>query len=368
MDGERTLQFHGGPRMTVTKAVVLGILLASLAISKAQASSVLTLGVNSNSGSTPSSTGSSSPFSFANFQSSGTSGLTLGVVSNSGTSSYVAPNESTSASYSSPSDSTTSQSLNLGSTNSVVAPASFSPSASSSGTTTYDAMINFGNGPYPNANSLTNGNAQAWYMSPAVDKLFGGAPTAAQQSAFDSTVLQRVQQTFNLSGVPVTLTDNSNDSAAHTLSVVSGTTNPSMSNAIGMTYLGGNGFHYINNSANAAQTVDQLEWIVAHNISHELMLAFNVPENYDQSGNYIDARNASFSMMTNPNATFSQGAVNALLAQNFLNTNSSAGSIAAQLLEPSTVPEPSTVLLWVSIGSVGLVIHRGRKRAAASHA
>jgi hypothetical protein len=237
---------------------------------------------------------------------------------------------------------------------------STSPSPSSSGT--YDAYINLGNGPYANAGTLTTGNGQAWYLSPAVDKLFGGVPNAQQQSAFDSTVLQRVQQTFTQSGVPVTLTDNPNDSAAHTLSVVSGTTNPSLSNAIGMTYLGGNGFHFIDNSASSAQTVDQLEWIVAHNISHELMLAFGVPENYDQTGNYVDARNASWSMMTNPNATFSPAAVNALLAANFQNSGGAILNAGAQLLGPETVPEPTTVALWVSLVGVGIIVRKRRSQ------
>jgi hypothetical protein len=276
-------------------------------------------------------------------------------MSNSGFTGYVAPVASTTPSAPASSFSAASQGANMAS----AAPSNPAPAV-------YDAAINFGTGPYPNASSLTTGNAQAWYLSPAVDKLFGGIPNAQQQSAFDSTVLQRVQQTFSQSGVPINLTDNTNAQAAHTLSVVSGTTNPTLTNAIGMTYLGGNGFHFIDNSASAAQSVDQLQWIVAHNISHELMLAFNVPENYDQTGNYIDARNASWSMMTNPNATFSPAAVNALLAQNFLNTNTGTVlNAGAQLLGAETVPEPTTVALWLGLAGAGMVVQKRRQKAAA---
>jgi hypothetical protein len=352
--------------MTVTKAVVRGILIAGLAVTSAQGSSILALGVNTNSGIAPSNSTGSSLFASLNSQPLPASGgLTLGVTSNAGTTVYTAPNDSMTTLSPAPSFNLASQTTNMASQAPMTAS---TPSTSSSHSPIYDAMINFGSGPFPNANSLTNGNAQAWYLSPEVAKLFGGAPTAAQQSAFDSTVLQRVQQTFSLSGVPVTLTDNPNAQAAHTLSVVSGTTNPTLSNAIGMTYLGGNGFHYIDNSASAAQSVDQLEWIVAHNISHELMLAFNVPENYDQTGNYIDARDASFSMIINPNATFSPAAVSALLAQNFLNSNSNVLNSSAQILGPEAVPEPTTVALWVVIAGVGLVVQRGRKQAGTAKA
>jgi hypothetical protein len=354
--------------MTVTKAVVRSILIASLAVSSAQGSSMLALGVNTNSGIAPSnSTGSSLFASLSPQPSQASAGLTLGVTSNAGSTVYMAPNDSTTTLSPAPSVNLASQATIMAS-QAPMTPTASAPSTSSSNPPIYDAAINFGSGPFPNANSLTTGNAQAWYLSPGVDKLFGGAPTAAQQSAFDSTVLQRVQQTFSLSGVPVTLTDDPNAQAAHTLSVVSGTTNPTLSNAIGMTYLGGNGFHFIDNSASAAQSVDQLEWIVAHNISHELMLAFNVPENYDQTGNYIDARDASFSMMINPNATFSPAAVSALLAQNFLNSNSNVLNSSAQILGPETVPEPTTVALWVAIAGVGLVVQRGRKQAGTAKA
>ena len=117
--------------------------------------------------------------------------------------------------------------------------------------------------------------------------------------------MQRVQQTFQLSGISISLTENPAASALHTMSLVSNSSSAAFPGAIGTTDLGANGLSFIDPMAQAAQSVDQLEWIVAHNISHELMLAFGVGENYDQTGNYIDARNANFSMLIDPNATFS---------------------------------------------------------------
>ncbi len=127
--------------------------------------------------------------------------------------------------------------------------------------------------------------------------------------------MQRVEQTFQQSGVPLTLTLNSTDPATHTLSLVSNTTSNTTPGVIGMTQIGGSGFSFIDQEAQSAQSLDQLEWIVAHSISHELMLALGVGENYDQTGNYIDARNANWAMMVDPNATFSQAAAQALQAQ-----------------------------------------------------
>src|SRR5260370_29117619 len=106
---------------------------------------------------------------------------------------------------------------------------------------------------------------------------------------------------------------------------------------------GGSGFSFIERIAPSAQSLDQLEWIVAHNVSHELMLAFGVGENYDMSGNFVDATTANWDMITSPNATFSQGAAQALLSQNFLNSNDPAGSQGAQLADPPPVPEPVTI-------------------------
>jgi hypothetical protein len=222
-----------------------------------------------------------------------------------------------------------------------------------------DAFINLGTGPYPLANSITTGNAQPWYNSSQLTSLFGGQPTAQQIQSFDSTILQRVQQTFSQSGVSVTLTDNPNVPALHTLSLVSNTSSSSLSSAIGMTQVGSSGFSFINNIAPSAQSVDQLEWIVAHNISHELMLAFGVPENYDQTGNYVDSKVANWAMMVSPNSTFSPAASQALnqaLASESI--TGSAPQLGAQSLTDTQVPEPATLAIWALAGAALLVARR----------
>ena len=239
------------------------------------------------------------------------------------------------------------------------------PPPTPSSTPVYDASINFGGGSFLNAGSLTSGGAQAWYDSPKIAGLFGGQPSARQIASFDDTVLRRVEQTFALSGVPVSLTDNPTAQAAHTLSVVSNTVNSAIPNAIGMTNIGGNGFHFIDNSAPYARSVDQLEWIVAHNVAHELMLAFGVPEVHDQSGQFIDSTTGSISMFLNPNATFSAGAAQDLLSRNFLQVNSSIMTNQAQLLNPAPTPEPTTVAAWgLMIGAVAVARQIRSRRIA----
>ena len=109
-----------------------------------------------------------------------------------------------------------------------------------------------------------------------------------------------------------------------------------------MTQVGGNGFSFIDQIAPSAQSLDQLEWIVAHNISHELMLAFGVPENYDTTGNFIDSKLANWAMMVNPNSTFSTDAsqaINQALASQ--NQTSSGDQLGAQEFNPSPPRFPS---------------------------
>jgi len=152
------------------------------------------------------------------------------------------------------------------------------PTATAAPSGPVDAFVNLGNGPYPQQSTITTGNALPWYSSSQISSFFGGQPTAQQIQSFDNAILQRVQQTFSQSGVTVTLTDNPNVPALHTISLVSNTSSASLANAIGMTQVGSNGFSFIDHIAPSAQSLDQLEWITAHNISHELMLAFGVPE------------------------------------------------------------------------------------------
>jgi hypothetical protein len=228
---------------------------------------------------------------------------------------------------------------------------------------TADAFLNLGNGPYASSNLIATGSPQAWYNSAQVVRLFGGVPTAQQQQSFDQAILQRVQQTFQLSGVNVTLTTDANAPAEHTLSLVSNAASAAFTGSIGTTEIGGNGMSFIDPIAQAAGSVDQLEWIAAHNISHELMLAFGVGENYDTTGNYIDARNANMSMFLDPNATFSTGAAQALKSQLPNDTFTRVLEPRAQALDLVPAPEPATVAMWGFLAAAGLVIARRRQAA-----
>ncbi len=215
-----------------------------------------------------------------------------------------------------------------------------------------DAFVNLGTGPYPEAALITSGGAQPWYNSNQIGGLFGGTPTPAQQAAFAGAVMQHVEQTFSLSGVAVALTGDPNVPAAHTLSLVSNTVPTALPTAIGMTDIGANGFSFIDQEAKSATTVDQLAWIVAHNISHELMLAFGVGENYDTTGNYIDARNANLAMMLDPASTFSPAAASALNQALAAAGSTASSTSAAQVVAAQVVPEPGASTLWVVALSV----------------
>jgi hypothetical protein len=229
---------------------------------------------------------------------------------------------------------------------------------------TVDAFLNLGAGPYPAQSTLTTGNAQPWYDSPQVASLFGGTPTAQQQQAFDQAVVQDVQQTFQLSGISLNLTDNPNVSAPHTLSVVSNASSLPFPGAIGTTLLGGSGFSFIDVEAQYAQSVNQLEWIVAHNVSHELMLAFGVGENYDKTGNYIDAESIKWSTITSANATFSPAAAQAIQTSLAAMDADRVIQANAQQIAPAPAPEPMTVLLWGLAGTVVIVRRLRSSRAS----
>lgn len=231
-----------------------------------------------------------------------------------------------------------------------------------------DAFIDMGAGPYPSDQDVTTGGSRPWYQSPQVAGLFGGVPTAQQRSDFEQAVLQRVERTFQLGGVPLTATLDPNVPADHTLSVVSNTSGAAFPDAIGETVQGQSGFNFIDRTAASAQNVDQLEWLVAHNVSHELMLALGLGEDYDKSGNFIDARNANMSMMLDPKATFSRDASQALLNSGSLADGSSDPNAASaftsiapaaeMLAEPQPVPEPSTVAVWLAALALAVVARR----------
>lgn len=229
-----------------------------------------------------------------------------------------------------------------------------------------DAFINMGTGPYPGDSLITTGGTQPWYDSTKLNSFFGGQPNAQQRADFAQAVIQDVQQTFQLSGVPVSLTGDPNVPAAHTLSLVSNTQAQLAPNAIGMTQMGASGFSFIDQIAGSAQNLTQLQWIVAHNISHELMLAFGVGEDHDTTGNYIDARDATWAMMTDPNATFSPSAVQDLLSKNFQSSTVPLSGQAAQVLDVQPVPEPTTLACWALAGTIAVVVrHRRTRRASA---
>lgn len=243
---------------------------------------------------------------------------------------------------------------------SATAPAQSSASA--------DGFINFGPGPYPDATSLTSGGAAAWYLSPAVEHVYGGVPNAQQQADFTNQVLKDVQQTFSLSGLSPTLTTDPGANANHTLSVVSNTAYSPNPDAIGITNVGGNGFSFID-KLSGAQSVTELEWALAHNLAHELMHAFGVAVHHDQTGTYLDAATASWPLLTDPNTVFSPAAVQDILSHNY-GRNSATGSLGAELIDgdqtilAQAVPEPATLALWGTLALGACALRRCRRAAA----
>jgi hypothetical protein len=108
---------------------------------------------------------------------------------------------------------------------------------------------------------------------------------------------------------------------------------------------------------------------VAHNIAHELMHTFGVGVHHDQTGDYLDAAKANWSLLTNPDATLSQAAVSDIIAHdvgrdgNVSASGSSGESLGTvdgdqEILE--TVPEPSTIALW-GLATMALAVHRKRR-------
>jgi hypothetical protein len=249
-----------------------------------------------------------------------------------------------------------------------VAPSSAAAVSSPKPTPPVEGYLNLGNGPYPNAGLITTGGAQPWYNSSQISSFFGGQPTPQQVQSFDSTVLARVQQTFAQSGVPISLTSDPSVPTLHTISLVSNTASATLPSAIGMTQVGTNGFSFIDQIAKSAQSLDQLEWIAAHNISHELMLALGVPENYDQTGSYVDSKLANWAMMVNPNAAFSADAAQALLQAIQNQSNRHGYQLGAQGLDraPTPAPEPATWAFWMLAATTAILARHFRGRRTAS--
>lgn len=215
-----------------------------------------------------------------------------------------------------------------------------------------------GSGPYPEASALTSGTAQPWYDSPTVAKYFGGVPTAAQQASFVQTIVQDVYHTYQLAGIPITLTTNPDTPAQHTISVVSNTSYPSIPNAVGITDVGQNGFSFIDKFG-AATNLTQFEWAVAHNVAHELMHAIG-GGHHDLTGLYLDSAVTPWSTMINPNTTFSPAAVQDI--ESHLNTYvPGTNNFDAQIISGQNVPEPSTLATGIA-GVLALAIRSRRSK------
>lgn len=230
-----------------------------------------------------------------------------------------------------------------------------------------DAYLNFSNGPYPEASVMTTGGAQPWYTSPVVEKYFGGqAPNPQQQAEFTNAVLDHVNQTFQLSGgLAPKITLDPNIPTNHTLSVVSGTSYGPNPNAIGITNVGSNGFSFID-KLSYGNSLNELEWAVAHNVSHELMHAFGVSAHDDQSGEFLDAATAKWEMLTSPSTRFSDAAIADIKAKAFA-PNSSGFMGGLQLdgdleILAAPVPEPATWAVWGLAVSAAAVYRRRQLR------
>ncbi len=248
----------------------------------------------------------------------------------------------------------------------TTAPGSATKSTSSgSPKVTTDAFINFGTAPFPESSSLTQGRAEPWYLNPVVERLFGGVPNAQQQAAFTSQVDKDIDQTFKLSGLSPVVTSAPNTPANHTISVVSNASYTPDPNALGITDVGKNGFAFID-KLKRAHTETELEWSLAHVISHELMHAFGVAVHHDRTGKFLDAAAATWAVLTNPKSVFSHAAVQDILAHDY-GRSLPSGTPRKDTLDGDSaisaepVPEPATCVLWASLGAFAL---RLRRRAA----
>lgn len=227
-----------------------------------------------------------------------------------------------------------------------------------------NAFLNFGSAAYPEADVLTTGNAQPWFTSPVVTKYFGGSqPNAQQQAEFTHAVLDHVQETFRLSGgLTPKLTLDPSIPTSHTLSVVSGTSYGGNADAIGITNVGSNGFSFID-KLSYGKSLEELEWAVAHNVSHELMHAFGVGDHDDQTGVFLDAAIANWDVLTNSSTRFSDSAIADIRARDY-GPNYGGAATALELdgdlvlIQP--VPEPTTWALWGLAATVA-VCHRRRQ-------
>jgi len=234
-----------------------------------------------------------------------------------------------------------------------------------------DAYLNFGPGPYSEASILTTGNPQPWFTSPVVKSFFGGAePNTQQQSDFANAVLRNVEHTFQLSGLQPRLTLDPSLRSSHTLSVVSGAEYGPNPNAIGITDVGHDGFGFID-KLSFAKSLDELEWSVSHNISHELMHAFGVSGHDDTSGKFLDTATATWELLTSPDTRFSEEAIAEMKATAFAPNSGSSRSQQGLHIEgdleilAQPVPEPTTWAIWGVSATLLLVLKRRQASKAA---
>lgn len=220
-----------------------------------------------------------------------------------------------------------------------------------------DAYIKMDSGPFPSQAQLTTGDPKPWYESDAVAQVFQHTPTPSEQQAFTDAVFRDVQKTFEKSGIPVTLTNQADVPAAHTLSVVSGATSPEVPEAVGMAVIGGDGFSFID-KLNYAGSVEELEQVVAHNISHELMHAFG-GEHHDTTGQYLDSAVTPWEVMADPDAKFGPDSVKELLTRDFRAVGQGVyASDGQEIRSPNPVPEPATLALWGLTASAAAILRR----------
>ena len=224
-----------------------------------------------------------------------------------------------------------------------------------------DAYLDMAAPPFEQERDLTQGGAQPWYLSPVVTNVFGGQPTADQQADFSRQVLERVEHTYMLSGLKPALTLDPTVPTSHTLSVVSNTSYGANREAIGIADVGGSGFSFID-KLGGAKTVDELSWAVAHNVAHELLHAWGMGDHPDKTGAYLDTATASWSLLLDPNATFSPAAIESFLAGDSelaerIRDGRRRPAARRRPISPQPVPEPTTLAFW-SCAAIAVVLQR----------
>lgn len=250
----------------------------------------------------------------------------------------------------------------------------FPPVSTPNPTTQYDAFINFGTAPYLDQALLTTGTAQSWTNSPALFNAFGRTPSATELNNFSQNVLAKVESTYANSGLSIRATTDPNASAAHTLSVVSGLSASTSADAVGVTKVGYNGFSFID-KLGYANSPDQLEWAVAHNVAHELMHSFGGSHHTTVEGNNLDASRSDWAIMVDPNTKFSAESVaemtknireGGLFAKYGIGAEGMGFEIDGQELNIQPVPEPATFVLWGAAAGIAVLARRrmSSRRAA----